>query len=537
MTLAELIIEDASARGLRHYFGLPGGGFPLDLLEAGRQRGVELVSVAHESSAAIMAGYYGHFMKTAGIAVSIKGVGAGNLVGGALNAFMERMPLVCLCEAAPTATAGFDLAQTCEQSELFRPAAKFQVTLTECGVEDTVNHAVAIAIDGRPGPTVIHLPADLSQLECGEPKPVEPPTADEPSDEARLGALRERIGKARRPLIIAGSDILRAGAEGELRRLAENIEAAVLVGMDAKGVLPEPSGRFAGIFTGHVGTTFEAAFLKRADLVIVMGMDSLMREALWYSPTPTCELVARESYRSFSPNPEIRVDGNLRFSLKRLGGLVQPGFSTEEIREVRKPVMRLFERPGGVRFAFQDILDLTREILPAEGALFSETGAHVRILEELWPVDRPNVFFGTTGGRTMGLMLPAILGAKLARPEQAMIGIGADGSLLMRLGELETFARASLRVPLVIVNDQALGTIKSRQKSRGMPEHGLGFYPVDYAAAARACGLEGVVAETPEEFQRALRGAMVADVATIIDARVDPQAYQDAFPGSIGVVS
>ena len=530
-------MEDASARGLRHYFGLPGGGFPLDLLEAGRQRGVEMVSVAHESSAAIMAGYYGHFKKSAGIAISIKGVGAGNLVGGALNAFLERMPLVCLCESTATATAGFDLAQTCDQSELFRPAVKFQANLTECGVEDTLNRAVTIAIDGRPGPTAIHLPADLSQLECGEPKPVEPPSAEEPPDEANLEALRERIGKASRPLIIAGSDILRAGADGELRQLAENIEAAVLVGMDAKGVLPEPSGRFAGIFTGHVGTTFEAAFLKRADLVIVMGMDPLMREALWYSPTPTCELVARESYRSFSPNPEIRVDGNLKFSLKWLGGLVQPGFSTEEITEVRKPVMRLFERSGGVRFAFQDILDLTREMLPAEGALFSETGAHVRILEELWPVDRPNVFFGTTGGRTMGLMLPAILGAKLARPEQAMIGIGADGSLLMRLGELETLARAGQRVPLVIVNDQALGTIKSRQKSRGMPEHGLNFYPVDYAAVARACGLKGVVVETPEEFQRALREAMVADVATIIDARVDPQAYQDAFPGSIGVVS
>ena len=536
MTLAELLMKDASVRGLRHYFGLPGGGFPLDLLEAGRRCGVQMVSVAHESSAAIMAGYYGYFKKTAGIAISIKGVGAGNLVGGALNAYLERMPLVCLCEAASTATAGFELAQTCDQSELFRPAVKFQASLTECGVEDIVSRAVTIAIDGRPGPTVIDLPADLSQLECGEPKPVESPSAERTPDEAKLEALRGRIGEARHPLIIAGSDILRAGAEGELRQLAGNIEAAVLVGMDAKGVLSELSGRFAGIFTGHVGTTFEAAFLKGADLVIVVGMDPLMREALWYSPTPSCELVARESYSSFSPNPEIRVDGNLRISLKRLAGLVQPGFSTEEIRALRKPVIRLFERPTRVRFAFQDILDLTREILPAQGALFSESGAHVRVLEELWPVDRPDVFFGTTGGRTMGLMLPAILGAKLARPEQAMIGIGADGSLLMRLGELETMARTGVRVPLVIVNDQALGTIKSRQKTRGMPEHGLDFYPVDYAAVARACGLEGVVVETPEEFRRALREAMVADVATLIDARVDPQAYQDAFPGSIGVV-
>ena len=56
-----------------------------------------------------------------------------------------------------------------------------------------------------------------------------------------------------------------------------------------------------------------------------------------------------------------------------------------------------------------------------------------------------------------------------------MIGIGADGSLLMRLGELEVFRRTGVVVPLVILNDQALGTMKSRQKSRGMPDYGLDF--------------------------------------------------------------
>ena len=55
------------------------------------------------------------------------------------------------------------------------------------------------------------------------------------------------------------------------------------------------------------------------------------------------------------------------------------------------------------------------------------------------------------------------------------VGIGGDGSLLMRLGELETFARARVAVPLIIINDQALGTMKSRQKSRGMPEYAFGF--------------------------------------------------------------
>lgn len=79
MKLAEFIITEARERGLRHFFGLPGGGSPLDMMEVGSQLDVSFVSVAHESSAAIMAAYYGLMKNTAGLALSVKGIGAGNL--------------------------------------------------------------------------------------------------------------------------------------------------------------------------------------------------------------------------------------------------------------------------------------------------------------------------------------------------------------------------------------------------------------------------------------------------------------------------
>ena len=48
-----------------------------------------------------MAAYYGLMKNTAGLALSVKGIGAGNLAGGAANAYFERMPVVCLCESSP----------------------------------------------------------------------------------------------------------------------------------------------------------------------------------------------------------------------------------------------------------------------------------------------------------------------------------------------------------------------------------------------------------------------------------------------------
>ena len=101
MKLAELIITEARERGLRHFFGLPGGGSPLDMMEAGRQLDVSFVSVAHESSAAIMAACYGLMKKQRGWRWR-EGNCAGNLAGGAANAYFECMPVVCLCESSPT---------------------------------------------------------------------------------------------------------------------------------------------------------------------------------------------------------------------------------------------------------------------------------------------------------------------------------------------------------------------------------------------------------------------------------------------------
>jgi acetolactate synthase-1/2/3 large subunit len=276
--------------------------------------------------------------------------------------------------------------------------------------------------------------------------------------------------------------------------------------------------------------------MARADLIVHVGVDSMMTHVTWKSSQPVIELAASADYESMSPTPALRVNGDLKESLRALTDLRQPGFTAAEVQEVRRGVLKHFERPGGARLTAQDVISAVRTALPKDGALFTETGAFVAMLEHTWPVDEPGVYYGTSGGRTMGLMVPAVLGAKLAQPHRPMIGLGADGSLLMRLGELEVFARSGISVPLVIINDAALGTMKSRQKSRGLPDYGLDLQPVDFAQVAKACGLNGVTARDPEELRVALSDAVRADRTTLIDAKVDPAVYQDSFGPTIGVL-
>ncbi len=538
MKLAELIIAEARGRGLRHFFGLPGGGSPLDMMEAGRRLDVSFVSVAHESAAAIMAAYYGLMKNTAGLALSVKGVGAGNLAGGAVNAYFERMPVVCLSESSPTGVVQREMVQHCNHAQLFGAVVKYQNTLTAVDAAASVREAVFQAMDGRPGPALLNLPSDMGLVECGDPLAIKAsPDASLPED-AQLAAARQFIQNAARPVIIAGADVVRAGAAKELLTLVENIGAAVLVNMDARGVVPESHPRWAGVLTGNYGPNIiETEVMNQADAALLIGADGMMTHVPWSVDLPTCELSLRSEYETLSPDPKVRVDGDLKETLKQLSTCNQPGFSDDQIQGIRQKVLQSFKRPDATQFAVQDLIEITRAVLPAEGVLFAETGAYVTMLEHLWKVENPNTYWGTTGGRTMGLAVPAILGAKLANPDMVAVGIGGDGSLLMRLGELETFARTGVTVPLIIINDQALGTMKSRQKSRDMPEYALDFHAVDFAGIATACGLSGVTVNTPERFERELKLAMQGDRTTLIDARVDPQAYQDSFGPTIGVLA
>ncbi len=538
MTVAEAIMVEAYDRGLRHFFGIPGGGAPLDLIEAGRKKGVKFVNVSHESSAAIAAAYNGSLKNSAGLAMTIRGVGAANLAGGVANVYFERLPVVAVCEAAPRSMARRESVQHCDQKMLFDGIGKYQSALTPETARGAIRQAFFQAGEGRPGAAILHLPSDLAgHLVEAEPavSSAEPVAAPNSADLARLGEL---LGKKRRSVVMAGADVARAGASAELLDLVQTIGAAVLVTMDARGVFPESHPRWAGVFVGSPNpNVIETRVLDQADVVLLAGVDAMMTHGLWKSGLPTCELVARPEYSTLSDSPVLRVNGDLKSSLRGLSLSPQAGFSEDEVQALRRGILEYFKRPSQARFAAQDVIEITREVLPQDGVLLSETGAFLPMLEHLWPVERLGTYYGTSGGRTMGLMIPAVLGACLSDPERPMIGLGADGSALMRLGELEVFARTGAAAPLVVINDRALGTMKSRQRSRGLPDFGLDLHGVDLGGVADACGLLGVKVETPEAFRKELRRAMKAGRTTLIDARVDPGPYQDSFGPSIGVLN
>ena len=536
-TVPELVIEYVKAKGINHFFGLPSSGVLLHLLEAGRQRDVEFVSTANESSGVIAAAYYGYFKGCAGLAIAIQGPGAGNMVSGAVNVQFERKPVVCVCECPAIDDFGA-WGQQADHPSLFKSTTKACLRITKENAAQALHDAFCLAIRPRLGPVLLELPRNLGNCEAGmDLTKTQKPVPQAPNPET-LSTVCDLVGSFKKPIIIAGDDVRTEGCIPTLLSLAESLKAAVLVTMDGRGVFPETNRRFGCVYIGTAPPyALYRSFLAEADGVLVVGTDGRMKEARWDFDIPVCELVTQPEFPALSGTPRLRLHGQLSTSLERLSHLKnQFGFPISRIAELRDMAQPRFARPQGARLAVNDIIAITREQLPEDGLIFAETGVFQSMLEHLWPVTVPNTFFASTVGRTMGLTIPALLGAKLACPDHPMVGFGTDGSTLMRLGELETFARTGTVAPLVIMNDGALGTIQAQQKFQRFPNYGLQLELVDFAHIAQGLGLKGVIVDRPETFATALKQAMTADTATVIDARVDPGPYRDSFMATTGMV-
>ena len=134
---------------------------------------------------------------------------------------------------------------------------------------------------------------------------------------------------------------------------------------------------------------------------------------------------------------------------------------------------------------------------------------------------RPGTFLGPTSG-AMGYGLPAAIAASLVHRDRPVVALVGDGGLGMTMAEIETAVRVGARVVVVVFDNERYGTIRMWQERRGT---GIGVAsdlgPVDFAAIARACGARGVRVERDADFEPALRAALVADRATVIQVTLD----------------
>ncbi|MBB5913991.1 acetolactate synthase-1/2/3 large subunit [Nocardia transvalensis] len=258
----DYLVQAVATLGVRQIFGVDGANIE-DLYDAVFDSPHEVTGVVakHEFSAATMADGYARSSGGLGVVCATSGGGAMNLVAGLAESFASRVPVLALVGQPPTALEGrgafqdtSGLAGTFDAERLFEQITRYCARVD--AVEALPWHlARAVTAARRGGPAVLLLPKDVQQADASALPPFRPPRRTATRDDAGLNRVRAVLSAARatgKITIIAGDQVARDDARGELRRLAQVLDAAVGVAPDAEDVYDRDESGFCGV-AGSMG--------------------------------------------------------------------------------------------------------------------------------------------------------------------------------------------------------------------------------------------------------------------------------------------
>jgi acetolactate synthase-1/2/3 large subunit len=141
----------------------------------------------------------------------------------------------------------------------------------------------------------------------------------------------------------------------------------------------------------------------------------------------------------------------------------------------------------------------------------------------VYPVYEPRTFFFPSGFGTLGFAVPAAIGAKIGRPDAAVVAVVGDGGFQYTMGDLGCAVQERLGLPIVIFNDSTYSAVKHAQmEERGGRYMAVDLVNPDYVKLADAYSIPGVRVNSPEELEHEVKLAFERDLPTIIDVPIAP---------------
>jgi len=295
----------------------------------------------------------------------------------------------------------------------------------------------------------------------------------------------------------------------------------------AKGMLSENHPSYAGVLF-HALSDMVGETHQQADLVVAVGYDPVeFNYESWMPKAPLISFdVAPADIDRNAYTVAVDAVGNIGASLKAL--LALPPFKKDwDLKALAERRAAMFAKlaPSNASFGPKGALAALREMLPEDGIMTCDVGAHTHLIGQLWRTPEPGLQIMTNGWSTMGFGIPAAIAAKLMRPEQSVCAVVGDGGFLMTAGEIATAVRLNLKIVVLLLTDNDLALIRIKQEKKGNPIYGTPIRDKGAIGGDNIFGAPVRTAENAAEFRDALKWAFAADGPVIVEAIVDSREY------------
>ena len=541
LTGAQILRRTLVDAGVEVMFGYPGGAIMpfYDALHG--QQALRHILVRHEQAAAHAADGYARAANRIGVCVATSGPGATNLVTGLATAYMDGSPVLAITGQVGRPMLGRDAFQETDVVGVTLPVTKHNVLVRDVeDLADDVREAMAIAIEGRPGPVLVDVPKDVQNqkaeyrgLGIGDPGPGKARhlTPDTQDLENAIQQTAHLIAEAQRPLLMIGRGVIVSGAYAEVRELAERTGTPVITTLLGISAFPQAHDLHLGM-PGMHGEVHINKAIQAADLIVGIGMrfdDRVTGNTATFAPcAKIVHIDVNPAAIGLNVPVAVGMVGDARRILERLLSFVTPRECLawrEEIKGLRHDREELFT--GGL--SPEVILSALADVTGGRCTVVSDVGQHQMWVAQRYPFQRPNTHITSGGLGAMGFAVPAAMGVRLARPDEPVWAISGDGGFQMNMAEIATMVQEGIEVKLAVFNNGYLGMVRQWQQFfHGGRYSNTPILSPNYVKLAEAYGIPGWRVTQASEVSDALRQANTAPGPALVEMVIEQEA--NVFP-------
>ncbi|MEX2972462.1 thiamine pyrophosphate-binding protein [Streptomyces sp. C184] len=528
-TGGDLVVESLTALGAHTVFGLP-GQHALGVFDALRRSALRYVGLRVENNAGFAADAYAR--ATRGVAPLLVSTGPGALM--TLAALQEAAAgsaaVLAIGSQVPLAGMGGGrhgyLHELTDQSASFRGVVKSVHTArTASQIPSAVAAAWESALGTPHGPVWLEIPQDVLLAEVDVPPVTELHTEPRellPRSEL-IAAAATRLTEARRPVILAGGGVVRAGAEAELLALAEQLRAPVATTFGGKGAFPweHPLSLQSWLEDRHT-----TAFLEDADTLLVVGsgLGELSSNYHTFRPRGRVVQIEADLGKLEANHAALGIHADARAALaalvKEVGAREPAGAGSAGAPAPEAAVSALLARVGD-RIAGQQ-LDLEQQLLASVREALPDGAVSCWDMTILaywaWSAFDPrgtNALHSAQGAGGLGYGFPAALGVAAADPARPVLAVSGDGGAMYSLAELATARQYDAPVTWLIVDDGGYGILREYMTDAFGAPTATELTRPDFVALAESFGVPAV-RTSPERLRTDLAAALAAPGPSVV---------------------
>jgi len=538
MKASELFVRQLEEEGVTHLFGLPGEE-NLHFLEAMRKSNLKVVITRHEQAAAFMAATYGRLTGRAGVCFSTLGPGATNLVTGVAHAQLIGAPMVSISAQKPRKENWQAKFQLVDVINLMKPITKKTFSIFDPDTIPTVlRNAFKTAEEERPGAVHIELPEDVAgegtsarvqkRGEVRRPAP----------DPRAVDSAVELIERAKNPLIVASSGANRKRITQHLFDFLDKTGIYVVHTQMGKGVISDDC-EYSLFATGIHRHDYVNCGIDQADLIITVGYNIVEYPPfIWNRNLDktilNIDFVASEPDQYF--NPAVEVVGDISHSLRKIAERIPGKRSFPVFARTRALIAKKIYENVESKYPLlpQEIVRGVREAMGFEDIVALDNGIYKLWFSRLYPTFKPNTFLLDNALATMGAGLPAGIVAKMLFPHKKVLAVVGDGGFMMNSQELETAIRCQVPIVVLLLNDNAYGFVKWKQRNLNLENFGMDLLNPDFVKYAESFGARGLRVERGQNLTRILAQAFQSNEVTLVECPIDYLVNYDVFSLELG---